>query len=316
MSVQEQPESPPLRKAEAGLGAEAVRRRRPAQPESRPFIVAVRLVLLFAALAAMALGWAIAFRDRDAGDVRYVCPMHLEVTSREPGTCPICRMALEPRADSAMAAGGASMSGEVEAVENVRKHNVIDFVRRRSLLPHTRELRGGAWIEDDGTVSAVFYRDQADVIAAGEQGSFSLTRAPGVVVPVRRTSDEPVVWDASTVRIRFRAESAKNGAGPAALHPGDVGWVETAPQPRDVLAVPASAVLQSPEGPYVLAWTGTGYQFEKRPVEIGETFTKNGFAVILSGLRANERVVARATFFVDAERRMAGRMSEGGVAAQ
>jgi hypothetical protein len=302
MSVEEQPESPPLRAAEAGLGAKG----------SRPFIVVVRLVLLLLASAAMALGWAIAFRDHGTSDARYVCPMHLEVTSREPGTCPICRMALEPRVDSAMAAG-ASMNGEVEAVENVRKHNVIDFVRRRSLLPHVRELRGGAWVDDDGGISAVFYRDQADVIAAGEQGTFSLTRAPGVGVPVRRTSDEPLAWDGSTVRIRFRAESAKNEGRSPALHAGDVGWLEVAPKPRDVLAVPASAVLQSPEGPYVLAWTGMGYQFDKRPVEIGETFTKSGFAVVLSGLRANERVVSRATFFLDAERRMAGRMNEGGV---
>ena len=69
-----------------------------------------------------------------------------------------------------------------------------------------------------------------------------------------------------------------------------------------VLAVPASAVLQSPEGPYVLGWSGHGYTFEKRPIEIGETFSKQGFAVVLSGLRASERVVARATFFLDADR--------------
>jgi hypothetical protein len=307
MIGEKHPESPPLRVAEAGLGATG----------SRPFIVAIRLILLLLASGAMALGWAIAFRDRSPSGTRYVCPMHLEVVAREPGICPICRMALEQRTDSATAADspGASTNDEVEAVENVRKHNVIDFVRRRSLLPHTRELRGGAWIEDDGSISAVLYRDQVDVIAAGEQGTFSLTRVPSVAVPVRRTSDAPVVWDASTSRIRFRPENAK-GKTPSPLHPGDVGWLEVAPLPRDVLAVPASAVLQSPEGPYVLAWTGMGYQFDKRSVEIGETFAKHGFAVVLSGLRANERVVARAAFFLDAERRMAGRMNEGGGAAR
>ncbi|HEY3592476.1 MAG TPA: hypothetical protein VGL13_01325, partial [Polyangiaceae bacterium] len=91
----------------------------------------------------------------------------------------------------------------------------------------------------------------------------------------------------------------------------DVGWVELSRKARDVLAVPASAVLQSPDGPYVLAWTGTGYQFEKRSIEIGETFTKYGFAVVLSGLRANERVVSKAAFFLDAERRLANRATEG-----
>ena len=65
-----------------------------------------------------------------------------------------------------------------------------------------------------------------------------------------------------------------------------------------------SPVLQSPEGPYVLAWSGHDYTFEKRPIEIGETFLKQGFAVVLSGLQPNDRVVARATFFVDADRRL------------
>lgn len=71
------------------------------------------------------------------------------------------------------------------------------------------------------------------------------------------------------------------------------------------MTVPASAVLQSPEGPYVLVSIGD-LRFEKRPIAIGETFLKEGFAVVLSGLRVNERVVARATFFFDADRRQGG----------
>jgi hypothetical protein len=235
--------------------------------------------------------------------------MHPEVVANGPSTCPICGMALEPKDAQSTAAmhGKGSMNDDVEAVENVRKHNVIDFVRRRSLLPHTREMRGQAWLEDDGTIGAVFYKDQIDVMAAEEQGTFSLARSPDVAVPVRRAPDAPESWDESTSRIRFRPEKSP-------LHPGDVGWVELARHPRDVLAVPAAAILQSSEGPYVLAWTGVGYQFEKRPVEIGETFTKYGFAVVLSGLRANERVVSRAAFFLDAERRLANRAVEGGAA--
>jgi hypothetical protein len=88
--------------------------------------------------------------------------------------------------------------------------------------------------------------------------------------------------------------------------------VELAPRPRQVLAVPASALLQSPEGPYVLAWTGVGFNFEKRPIEIGETFLKQGFAVVLSGLQVNERVVGRATFFLEADRRATSAAIESG----
>jgi hypothetical protein len=101
----------------------------------------------------------------------------------------------------------------------------------------------------------------------------------------------------------------RDGTPPRA---GAIGWVELAPRPRQVLAVPASALLQSPEGPYVLAWTGVGFNFERRPIEIGETFLKEGFAVVLSGLQANERVVGRATFFLEADRRAAAGGAQSG----
>jgi hypothetical protein len=95
------------------------------------------------------------------------------------------------------------------------------------------------------------------------------------------------------------------------VRPGQVGWVEFARRPREVLAVPATALLQSPDGPYVLVPTG-GSRFEKRPVAIGETLPKQGFAVVLSGLGPQERVVSRAAFFVDADRRLARREPESG----
>jgi len=279
------------------------------RPGVRRRVLAARLMLLVLALGALLVGWAIALRDGPDGGARYVCPMHPEVVSKEPSTCPICGMALEPKdAKEAMQHGPGSMNDDVEAVENVRKHNVIDFVRRRSLLPHSREMRGQAWLEEDGTISAVFYKDQVDVMVADDPGTFSLARSPGVTIAVRRMPDPPEAWDDSTARVRFRPEKS------SAVHAGDVGWVELARRPRDVLAVPASAILQSPEGPYVLAWTGIGYQFEKRPIQIAETFTKYGYAVVLSGLRANERVVSRAAFFLDAERRLASRAAEGGSA--
>ncbi len=90
---------------------------------------------------------------------------------------------------------------------------------------------------------------------------------------------------------------------------GEAGWLELAPRAREVLAVPASAIVQSPGGPYVLAWV-KDFTFEKRPIEIGETFSKQGFAVVLSGLRVNERVVSRATFFLEADRRLGSRAEE------
>jgi hypothetical protein len=208
----------------------------------------------------------------------------------------------DPAAKSTPPSQTAGMS-DMTAVDNVRKHRIIDFVRKRSLLFDTRELRGPAWIDRDGLITAVFYNDQIAAIAPDDRGSFSPTQAPQVAFAARRTADAAVPWDRSTSRIRFRPDAARTARAPARLQAGQVGWLELPRKAREVLAVPVSAIVQSPEGPYVLAAVGP-YSFEKRPIEIGETFLKHGFAVVLSGLRMHEPVVSRATFFLDADRRL------------
>jgi hypothetical protein len=225
-------------------------------------------------------------------------------------------MALEPGGRTVLtsAAGGhASMLGMTDftAVENVRKHKILDVVRIQALLANVRELRGPASVEPDrDSLVALFYRDQIAALAPDEPGVFSPTQHPESQFPVRRIAEPPLPApgeDPSMARIRFRADAgipAHNMPGAARLPAGQVGWVQLGYKARDVLTVPAAAVLHSPEGPYVLASIG-GFRFEKRPIQIGETFLKQGFAVVLSGLRAQERVVSRAAFFMDAERRLA-----------
>ena len=267
-------------------------------------IVAVRLALLGLAVAAVIV--AVALGGRGGGRapaVEYACPMHRESRGAAGGECPICKMALE-RVGRGGGGVGRADAADLAAVENVRKHNIIDFVRRRSLLVPARELRGPASVDADGAVTALFYQDEIASLDEREQGTFTPADSPDVAVRVRRLDGPAAAWDRSTARIRFEIVAGQaRGARSAAPARGRTGWVELAPRPRQVLAVPASAVVQSPEGPYVLAWTGAGLTFIKRPIEIGETFLKQGFAVVLSGLRANERVVGRATFFVEAERR-------------
>lgn len=283
---------------------------------SPSLIVGIRVFLLIAAACAVVVAGTIAVRARGAGHatIRYACPMHAEVRSPNPGECPICRMALERIGFVPGAAGKpyleAAGTVELRAIDNVKKHNIVDFVRRHSLLPVLRELRGPAWVDDDGSLWAIFYNDQIEALAPGEPATFAPGDAPAATVAARRTPDAPVAMDRSTSRIRFQAAK-----GTARLAAGRTGWLEAAPRPRAVVGVAASAVVQSPEGPYVLAWTGHDYTFVKRPIDIGETFFKQGFAVVLSGLEPNDRVIARATFFVDADRRLGtdpGQIALGG----
>ena len=276
---------------------------------SRSLIVGLRVFLLIAAAAAVIVAVSIAARGRSSdATIRYACPMHAEVRSPSPGECPICRMALErigfvPGAVKRF----QDVDGTVDlrAIDNVKKHNIVDFVRRHALLPVLRELRGPAWVDEDGSLWAIFYNDQIAALAPDELATFTPGDSPAATVAVRRTADAPMAMDRSTSRIRF--QPAK---GAARLAGGRTGWLEAAPRPRAVVGVAASAVLQSPEGPYVLAWTGHDYTFVKRPIDIGETFFKQGFAVVLAGLQPNDRVIARATFFVDADRRMGGSAGE------
>jgi hypothetical protein len=275
-------------------------------PGSASLIVAFRVLLLVLAAAAVTAAVVIAVRGREqsaAATVRYACPMHPEVRSSQPGECPICRMALErvgfvPGVASKPYLDAAGMA-DLRAVDNIKKHNIVDFVRRHSLLPPLRELRAPAWVEADGKIAALFYDDQIAALVADERGTFSLTTSPQTVIAVTRTADEPLRWDGSTSRIRFSVVGASRGT-----RSGQVGWLEVAPRPRPVLGVATGAIVQSPEGPYVLAWSGHDFTFVKRPIEIGETFSGQGFAVVLKGLQVNDRVIARATFFVDADRRL------------
>ena len=134
----------------------------------------------------------------------------------------------------------------------------------------------------------MFYDDQVAAMAPGEPGTFFVARrAAARDSPSRRTHDA-----ASDVgSARHRGLRFTTAGFPARSRAGRTGWLEVAPRPRQVLGVAASAVLQSPEGPYVLAWSGHGYTFDKRPIEIGETFFKEGIAVVLSGLAPHDRVV-------------------------
>jgi hypothetical protein len=67
----------------------------------------VRWMLLVAVGAtALTTWWTLVLRG-DApsiGEARFYCPMHPEITSQDPGTCPVCFMTLEPIPDDLGAA--------------------------------------------------------------------------------------------------------------------------------------------------------------------------------------------------------------------
>jgi hypothetical protein len=258
-----------------------------ASAASRPLVIAFRVLLLV--LAAGALATAIIFggaQERDPSDsaARYVCPMHPEVRATTAGVCPICRMQLE-----AVAVGGAA-SLSVKA----STYQTYDTVRWRGYGP---DVRAPAWVEDEGTVTAVLYRDELASRTPGQEAVFFSSSAPAAGIEIHATLDAPQPWDRSTSHVHFRTD----GAGDP-LRPGEVGWVRLAVRPRGPPVIPYSAILEGADGPYVLVVSTDGRMLTQRGVEIGRVF--GGVTAVLSGLRSTERVLIRSAFFLDAERRL------------
>jgi len=224
----------------------------------------------------------------------FVCPMHPEVTSSSPGDCPICRMALEPIANTASTEPAALHLATV-----AKELRAFDAVSRVKSFETSQEMRFAAWAESRDTGIALVYSDQAKLLVAGESGQFWPLNEPGAASTVSVSGEPPEPWDESTVRVRFHA------APGVSLPVNGTGSVKFATRLRRDLVIREGAVLRSPEGPYVLVATNERHTLTKRRVEIGSIVY--GYASVISGLKEDEWVVAKHTFTLDTARRLGWR---------
>ncbi len=181
------------------------------------------------------------------------------------------------------------------------------------------QVRAAAWLGADGVGTSVVYKDDLVGLHPDEAALFFGGAAPNMGIDVHLVPDAPVAMDASTVQIRFRLDPTAKALGPAAGR-RDVGSLQIALHPRELLVVPSSAVLYSAQGPYVLVASANDDVFTKRSVQIGRILDSGyvgaragevGSIVILGGLEGGERVVTANTFFVDAERRLQAARGKG-----
>lgn len=243
----------------------------------------VRVVLLLAAGAAVVAGFGLA-RPRQAAP--FACPMHAEIRAAQPGTCPVCGMALER---------GAARAG-AEAAAPPLAATAVDLITVRSRV-FSREVRGPARVDaPDGRpeVVALLHADDLDPARTEEDGVF--TPADGTSsVPIEAVDAVPIVADDATSWVRFRPRLP--------LPVNATGWVSWPARPRATLVVPDTAVVRDADGPYVLvAAEGAPLGLEKRSIKIGKAFQSLG--VVVSGLAPGERVLADGAFSWDAERRL------------
>ena len=276
--------------------------------ESPSFVIVLSRALLVAlGAAAVVTGFVVTRKSAPkplASGVVYVCPMHPAVTSPTPGECPICRMALERQAGGAPAEPADPPS---LTLPRGLKLAGFDSVSRVKMFESSFDMRAWAWAESRDVGVALYPRDQAEILKPGEEGLFlpqSGSRGPvphGIKVRLAAQAPEP--WDASTALVRFRLDDQ---AG-AALEPKEVGSVKFATRLRNGLVVKESAIIQSPEGPYVLIASEDRRTFTKRPVQIGSTLYE--YADVVGGARENEYAVALHTFVLDTERRLGRRVA-------
>jgi hypothetical protein len=262
-------------------------------------IVAGRLLLAAVAAAAAVFGF-VSLRGLSPhigeSPKSYACPMHPEVTSPSPATCPICRMALEPKRASSRNAGAGTEPSSLTLATVSTELRAFDAVSRVKRFATSLEMRAPAWLESPQVGVALFPRDQGQLIASGEAALFSpASRVDAAGVTIYAADQPRERWDDGTDLVRFRVDST------ADLPPGETGWVKFATRIRRDLVIRESAVLESPQGPYVLVASNERHLLTKRPVEIGSRLYD--YAAVISGLNEGEYVVAKHAFVLDVERR-------------
>jgi hypothetical protein len=277
-----------------------------ANPSAVP-LFAVRLVLVVLAAGAVVTAVVVTAPEVRAVARHYTCPMHSEVATAGPGSCPICGMTLIELAPDrmAMARDPAAGGRDSIALTALRASAEASSLLRFSVAPARRngvpgEVYAPAEVEPDGTVVARLYRDEIAELAGNERAELIPATAPDAPVKLRRDA-APVIASAPrdpTARVRFRAEP-----GAASPRPGQIGWVRLAYKTRSALVVRSESIIDAPDGRYVLVFSAQRGQITRRPVEIGKEYS--GMTAIVSGLEDKEFVVMANAFSLDAERRLA-----------
>ena len=144
-------------------------------------------------------------------------------------------------------------------------------------------------------IAEVFEQDLAN-IAVGQEATIALKAYPGRTFKGRVSFIYPTVGEATrTAKVRIEIPNPDDK-----LKADMYATVEIASPlgPRNVLAVPESAVLDNGVRQVVLVDHGDG-RFEPRTVKLGERGA--GYVEVIEGVRDGEPVVVSANFLIDAE---------------
>jgi Cu(I)/Ag(I) efflux system membrane fusion protein len=172
----------------------------------------------------------------------------------------------------------------------------------------TKDVLAGARIEPGMTLFTVtdlsrvwvegeVYEFEAPLVRLGQEARVTLAYDPSRTYSGRiRYIDPYLNTDTRTLRVRFEFDNPG-----LALKPGMYADVELDAQAVEGILIPEAAILDAGLRQIVYVKTGEG-RFEPRQVKVG--LRGDGQAQILSGVKAGEAVVDRASFLLDSESRL------------
>lgn len=139
-------------------------------------------------------------------------------------------------------------------------------------------------------IEIVLYPDQLPRVATGD--AVTLTFGDGETADARLSGLNPLVDDASrTLRVRMPVNLKR------AINLGEYAKATIHATPRQVLAVPKSAVMRTGHGDYVMRALGRGHFM---PVKVRTGIETDERIAIRDGLDEGDRVAVNGNFLIDA----------------